>query len=78
MNKYHIAIWEEISGFIDVEAESEEKAEYIAEELMHEHGVEKLFYADWNTAGCKEDLKKYNGKHTHGSREVLTCEKIDE
>ena len=27
MKKYKIAIWEEISGFIDVEAESEEKAE---------------------------------------------------
>ena len=45
---------------------------------MFEYGVEKIFYARWNTAGCDEDLTKYNGKHTHGNREVLDCEEIDE
>ena len=76
MSKYRIAIWEEVSGFIDVEADSKEKAEELAEELMDEYGVEKLFYAQWNTAGCKEDLTKYNGKHTHRDTEVLSCEEV--
>ena len=76
MSKYKVAIWEEVSGFIDVEAKSKEEAEEKAEELMDEYGVEKLFYARWNTAGCDEDLTKYNGKHTHRNAEVLTCEEV--
>ena len=78
MKKYNIAIWEEISGFIDVEAESKEKAEELAEELMYEYGVEKIFYPEWNCPEHEEDLKKYNGKHTHRNSEVLTCEEINE
>lgn len=77
MNKYRISIFEEIGGFIELDAESKEKAEELAEELMSEYGVEKLFYARWNTAGCDEDLTKYNGKHTHRDTEVLTCEEIN-
>ena len=76
MSKYRIAIWEEVSGFIDVEADSKEKAEELAEELMYEYGVEKLFYPEWNFGGA--DVAKYNGKHTHRSSEVLTCEEINE
>ena len=81
MSKYKIAIWEEVSGFIDVEAESKEKAEEIAEELMFEYGVEKIFYpANKNIHNREEeeDLTKYNGKHTHRDCEVLTCEEINE
>ena len=74
MSKYRIAIWEEVSGFIDVEADSKEKAEELAEELMFEYGVEKLFYPEWNFGGA--DVAKYNGKHTHRNSEVLTCEEI--
>ena len=77
MNKYKVAIWEEVSGFINVEAKSKDQAEELAEHLMDEYGVEKLFYAQWNTAGCDEDLTKYNGKHTHRNSEVLTCEEIN-
>ena len=78
MKKFKIAIWEEVSGFINVEAESKEKAEEVAEELMYEYGVEKIFYPDWNAMGSTacEELKKYNGKHTHRSAEVLTCEEV--
>ena len=77
MSKYKIAIWEEISGFIDVEAESKEKAEEVAEELMFEYGVEKIFYPELDYDG-EEDLTKYNGKHTHRNTEVLTCEEVNE
>ena len=79
MKKYKLAIWEEISGFIDVEAESKEKAEELGEELMYEYGVEKIFYPEWNIHGNESaDLKKYNGKHTHRNTEVLTCEEVNE
>lgn len=74
MNKYKIAIWEEISGFVDVEAESKEKAEEIAEELLHEYGCEKIFYSEWNFGGA--DVAKYNGKHTHRDSQVLSCEEV--
>jgi len=78
MSKYRIAIWEEVSGFIDVEADSKEKAEELAEELMDEYGVERILYPRWTITGSNEDLTKYNGKHTHRNAEVLTCEEIDE
>lgn len=76
MNKYKIGIWEEISGFIHVNADTKEKAEEIAEELMDEYGVEKIFYPDWNAMGTTacEELKKYNTKHIHRNSEVLSCE----
>ena len=78
MNKYRISIFEEIGGFIELDAESKEKAEVLAEELMDEYGVEKLFYDRWNTAGCDEDLTKYKGKHTHRDTEVLSCEELND
>ena len=79
MSKYKIAIWEEVSGFIDVEADSKEKAELIAEELMYTHGVETLFYPPKESEFTHdEDLTKYNGKHTHRDTEVLTCEEIND
>jgi len=75
--KYRVGIWEEISGFVDIEAESKEKAEEQAEELMHSHGVETLFYPSKEAQFTHdEDLTKYNGKHTHGNREVLGCEEL--
>ncbi len=78
MNKYKVAIWEEISGFIDVEAETKGKAEEIAEDLMYSHGVETLFYPSRESAfTLDEDLTKYNGKHTHRNAEVLTCEEVN-
>ncbi|MBK23479.1 MAG: hypothetical protein CME70_05680 [Halobacteriovorax sp.] len=79
MSKYKVAIWEEVSGFIDVEAKSKEEAEEKAEELMYEHGVETLFYPPKESQFTHdEDLTKYNGKHTHRNAEVLTCEEVSE
>ena len=73
--KYKIAIWEEISGYIDIEAESQEKAEEDAFFLMDEHGCGKLLCADIRRDGSH--LIKYNGDHTHRKTEVLTCEEIN-
>jgi len=78
MKKYKLAVWEEISGYIEVSAESDEDAREQAEDLMNAYGVEKIFYPDWKAMGsivC-EELKKYNSKHTHGNREVLDCEEL--
>ena len=61
MRQYRVGIWEEISGYINVEAESEEKAKELAEELMDAHGAEVLFLPP-------------NGKCTHGMREVVDCD----
>lgn len=66
--KYRLSVTEEIGGYIVVEAKNEKKAEKIAEELLNEHGCSDLFY--------NHNLTKYHGDHTHGDREVLTCEEI--
>ena len=73
MNKYKVALWEEVSGFIEVEAESKEKAEELAEELMDNYSVEKILYPD----DAILSLNGYKGKHTHGDREVLSVEEIN-
>tara|TARA_Y100000401_G_scaffold117501_1_gene126672 strand:+ start:8669 stop:9340 length:672 start_codon:yes stop_codon:yes gene_type:complete len=71
---YRLAIREEISGFIDVEAESQEEAEDIARELMDTHGVDTLFYPPKESQYTHDDdLTKYNGDHTHRNAEVLEC-----
>ena len=76
MKKYKLYISEEIGGYIVVEAKNEEKAEKIAEKLLDEYGCDKLFYPEWNTDGCEEDLTKYQGDQTHGDRGVFSCEEI--
>ena len=68
MKKYRLSVTEEIGGYIVVEAKNEKKAEKIAEKLLDKHGCQDLFY--------NHNLTKYHGDHTHGDREVLTCEEI--
>lgn len=81
--KYKIAIWEEISGYIDVEAESKEEAEEEALQLMDECGCMKLlcpeiFGGNYSLKYSGGQLTKYNGDATHRKAEVLTCEEVDE
>ena len=78
MNKYRVGLYEEIGGWIVVEAESKEKAKDVGEELLNEYGCDKLFYPKWNADGCEEDLTKYHGNHKHGDREVIDCEEIND
>jgi len=76
--KYKVAIWEEMSGYIEVEAESKEKAEEHAEFLMHEYGCEKIFHPYiCRDEEDKGELIQYNGDHTHRKTEILTCEEIN-
>ena len=71
--KYRLSVSEEIGGYIEVEAESVDKAEEIAEELLNEYGCDKLFYPKPED---KEELGKYYTRHTHGDRGVFSCEEI--
>jgi len=42
MNKYKVGIWEEMSGFIEIKANSQTEAEERADELLCEQGAEEL------------------------------------
>lgn len=73
MKKYRLYIKEEIGGYIVVEANNEEKAEEVAEDLIDEYGCDRLFFP---IPEDKEDLNKYHGNLKHGEREVVGCEEI--
>ena len=72
MKKYKLGIWEEISGYIEILAESNEDAREKAQDLIDKYGVERLFYGDSfpSSVGLRYQ------KHTHGMREVLDCEEV--
>jgi hypothetical protein len=74
--KYRVGIYEETAGYIVVEAENAQQAKEVGDELLNEHGCDKLFYPEWNADGCEENLAKYQGNHNHGDREVVDCEEI--
>ena len=61
MNKYKVGIWEEMSGFITVDANSQSEAEEKADELLCEQGAEELL--------GHEGI-------THRDTSVLSCEDI--
>ena len=75
MKKYRLSITEEIGGYIEVNAQDATHAETLVEDLLDEYGVDRLFYP---IPEDKEVLKKYHTRHTHGDREVLTCQEINE
>ena len=71
--KYRVGIWEELSGYIDVEAKDANQAENLVEELLAEYGCDRLFYP---IPEDKKDLSKYHTRHTHGDRTTLSCEEL--
>jgi len=73
LKRYKVGIWEELSGFIDVEADCSESAETLATKLLFNHGAEALFYPSLHTKG---ETGKHNGKHTHGNQEIVSCEEV--
>ena len=74
MKKYRVGIFEEIGGYIQVQAESQEQAKELADELLNEYGCDRLFYP---VKGVDDDLYGFHGKHYHGDREVTECEEIN-
>ena len=73
MKKYRLSITEEIGGYIEVNAQDATHAETLVEDLLDEYGVDRLLYP---RPEDKEVLNKYHTRHTHGDREVLSCEEI--
>ena len=74
MKKYRVGIFEEIGGYIQVQAESIDQAKELADELLNEYGCDRLFYP---VKGVDDDLYGFHGNHKHGDREVLECEEIN-
>ena len=70
MKKYRLGLREEIIGFIDILAESEEDARDKAQELMDEHGLDRLFYGE----SFPRSVGLRYWKSTHKQGEVLDCE----
>ncbi len=75
MKKYRLSITEEIGGYIEIHAQDATHAEAHVEDLLDEYGADRLFYP---IPEDKESLKKYHTRHTHGDREILTCQEINE
>jgi hypothetical protein len=73
IKKYRVGIYEEIGGTIDIQADSKEQAEEIADEMLNEYGCDRLFYP---VSGVDNDLYPYKGRHYHGDREVLDCKEV--
>tara|TARA_R110000824_G_scaffold393841_1_gene593240 strand:+ start:485 stop:805 length:321 start_codon:yes stop_codon:yes gene_type:complete len=71
MNKYRVSIWEESGGYVDIEAESLDKAEKDVGELLLVLGFDALMYPNDHHGG-QVDRIKYT-KQTHGSNEVLSA-----
>ena len=74
MKKYRVGIFEEIGGYIQVQAESIDQAKELADELLNEYGCDRLFYP---VKGVDDDLYGFHGNHQHGDREVIECEEIN-
>ena len=72
--KYKVGIWEETSGYIDVEAKSQGEAKDVAVELLGKHGIDVILHPPQGD----EELIKYNGDHAHQEAVVLSCEEITE
>ena len=71
--KYRVGIWEEISGYIDVEAKNSAEAEELAATLLEENGCDRLFYPVRERDG---ELYQYKGYCTHGAQDIVDCEEL--
>tara|TARA_Y100000361_G_C10940842_1_gene228673 strand:+ start:202 stop:426 length:225 start_codon:yes stop_codon:yes gene_type:complete len=66
--RYRLGVYEEISGYIEIEAESEKEAYELGDEIIQD-GLDEIFY-------LQRPPNVLSSKHTHGDREVLSCEEI--
>ena len=70
MKHFKVSVHEEIGGSLVVKAKDKDDAELKANELINEHGLNKLFYPE------EEDFKKYRGKHHYGERTTHQIEEV--
>ena len=83
MNKriYRVGIWEESGGYVDIEAESMDKAEEDVGKLLLEHGLDVLMRkggGEIHRAHFEGYTRIKYAKHTHGSSEVISVENINQ
>ena len=78
MNKklYRVGIWEESGGYVDIEAESMDKAEEDVGELLLEHGFDDLMYPNRKKLHPISRIKYV--EYTHGSNEVISVENVNQ
>jgi hypothetical protein len=71
--KYQMEIVEKLRGTIQVQAEDEAQAYYIAKQVLSENGCDRLFCP---VSGVDEDLYEYEGDLLSITQSVEECEEI--
>jgi len=67
---YKVLVHEEIGGSIVVEAKNKNDAELKVDELINEHGLNKLFHHK------EKGFEKYGGEYLYGERTTHQIEEI--
>ena len=70
---YKMEIVEKLRGTIQVQAEDEAQAYYIAKQVLSENGCDRLFCP---VAGVDEELYDYEGDLLSTTQSVEECEEI--
>tara|TARA_Y100001938_G_C8060058_1_gene416698 strand:- start:823 stop:1059 length:237 start_codon:yes stop_codon:yes gene_type:complete len=73
---YRVGIWEESGGYVDIEAESLDKAEEDVRKELLELGFAGLVFPNSDHGGQLIRIKYV--KKTHGSSEVISVENINQ
>jgi hypothetical protein len=73
IKNYKMEIVEKLRGTIQVQAEDEDQAYYIAKQMLQENGCDRLFYPVSEVDG---DLYKYQGDLISATQSVEECEEI--
>ena len=73
IKKYQMEIIEKLRGTIQVQAEDEAQAYYIAKRMLAENGGDRLFYP---VSGVDDDLYSYKGDLWSTTQSVEECKEI--
>ena len=73
IKNYKMEIVEKLRGTIQVQAEDEAQAHYIAKRMLSENGCDRLFYP---VNGVDNDLYPYKGDLWSTTQSVEECKEI--
>jgi len=73
IKKYQMEIVEKLRGTIEVQAEDEGQAYYIAKQVLSENGCDRLFCP---VGGVDEDLYEYEGDLLSTTQSVEDCKEM--
>ena len=73
IKNYKMEIVEKLRGTIQVQAEDEDQAYYIAKQVLFENGCARLFCP---VSGADEDLYEYEGDLLSTTQSVEECKEI--